>query len=68
MATDRMALLELLGKTASDGDTDLLREGVKVLARALMDAEVSAQVGADHGERAPERRMTQRNGYRERRS
>ncbi len=67
MATDRMALLELLGKTASDGDTDLLREGVKVLARALMDAEVSAQVGADHGERAPERRMTQRNGYRERR-
>lgn len=32
-----------------------------------MDAEVTAQIGATHGERVPERRLTQRNGYRERR-
>ena len=32
-----------------------------------MDAEVSALIGAAHGERAPERRPTRRNGYRERR-
>lgn len=62
MATDRMALLDELGKVARDGDVDLLRKGVKVLAQALMEAEVSAQVGAAHGERVPERRLTQRNG------
>ena len=67
MATDRMALLEQLGKAATDGDTDFLREGVKVLAQALMDVEVTAHIGAAHGERAPDRRLTQRNGYRERR-
>jgi putative transposase len=32
----------------------------------LMEAEVAAVVGADYGERAPEQRTTQRNGYRER--
>lgn len=57
----------MLGKVAREGDVDLLREGVKVLAQALMEVEVSAQVGAAHGERVPDRRLTQRNGYRERR-
>ena len=37
-----------------------------MLAQALMDAEVSLQVGAGHGERAPERRAAHRNGYRAR--
>ncbi len=67
MANDRMDLLELLRKATSDGDVDLLREGVRVLSQALMEAEVSAEIGAVHGERAPERRSTQRNGYRQRR-
>jgi putative transposase len=31
-----------------------------------MEIEVGAQVGAEHGERAPERRVTHRNGYRPR--
>ena len=53
MATDRMALLDELGKAAAEGDRDFLREGAKVLAQALMEAEVSAQVGATHGERRP---------------
>ncbi|MDQ3708591.1 MAG: IS256 family transposase, partial [Actinomycetota bacterium] len=60
-----MELLELV-RNAEGGDVDFLREGVRVLAQALMEAEVSAQVGAEHGERAPGRRTTQRNGYRPR--
>lgn len=46
MATDRMDVLELLRKATSDGDVDLLREGVRVLSQARMDAEVSAEIGA----------------------
>src|SRR5450756_3108694 len=67
MADDRMAVLELLRKAAADGDLDFLREGLTMLTQLVMDAEVTAQIGATHGERAPERRLTQRNGYRERR-
>ncbi len=60
------ALELLLRKAASDGDLDFLKEGVAVLAQLVMDAEVSTQIGAARGERAPERRLSQRNGYRER--
>ena len=67
MAEDRMAVLEMLRKATSDGDVDVLREGVRVLAEAIMEAEVSEVTGAAKGERAPERRLTNRNGYRERR-
>ncbi len=66
MAEDRMALLETLRKTTADGDVDLLREGVRLLAQAIMEAEVSELTGVPHGERDPERRLTHRNGYRER--
>jgi putative transposase len=44
---------------------DVLREGVRLLAEALMELEVSEQVGAGRYERTPERK-TYRNGYRER--
>jgi putative transposase len=65
MAEDlRMALLELLRKTGED-DTDFLRDGVRALAHALMELEVTQQVGAERHERTPER-TGQRNGYRER--
>jgi putative transposase len=67
MADDRMAVLELLRKAGADGDTDFLRDGVRVLAQAVMEAEVTDLTGVAHGERAPERRLTSRNGYRERR-
>jgi len=59
-------LLGLLRKRAADADLDFLREAVAVLAEALMEAEVSAQIGAGYGERKPSR-TTQRNGYRQRR-
>ena len=58
-------LLEPLRKQAS-GDFDFLREAMTVLAQALMEAEVTAQVGAGYGERS-EDRTTRRNGYRARR-
>src|SRR5712692_3198962 len=67
MTGDRMAVLEMLRKATADGDVDVLREGVRVLAEALMEVEVSALTGVPKGERAPERRLTNRNGYRERR-
>jgi len=57
----------MLRKATSDGNVDVLREGVRVLAEAIMEAEVSELTGAAKGERAPERRLTNRNGYRERR-
>ena len=62
MAVSKMELLELVSK-AEGGDVDFLREGVRVLAQALMEAEVSAQIGAEHGQRVPDR-VTHRNGYR----
>jgi putative transposase len=64
MAVTTMELKELLRK-ADGAEVDFLREGVRVLAQALMDAEVSAQVGAEHSQRSPER-TTHRNGYRAR--
>jgi transposase-like protein len=48
-----MELYELLRK-ADGADVDFLREGVRTLAQALVDLEVTAQVGAERGERAPE--------------
>ncbi len=67
MAEDRMAVLDMLRKATADGDVDVLREGVRVLAEAIMETEVSELTGAAKGERAPDRRLTNRNGYRERR-
>lgn len=67
MAEDRMAVLETVRKAISDGDVDFLREGVRVLAEAVMEAEVTELTGVPHGGRDPEHRRTRRNGYRERR-
>lgn len=65
MAKDRMALLDLMRKSGADGDVDFLREGVKVMAEAIMDLEVSEKVGAGRYERTTAR-SSYRNGYRER--
>ena len=62
-----MALLDTVRKASCEGDVDFLREGVRVLAQAVMEAEVAELTGAPRGERDPERRLGQRNGYRERR-
>ena len=65
MVKERMDLLELLRKGGMDGDVDFLREAMRVLVEGIMDAEVSSRIGAEYGERSPER-VTQRNGYRSR--
>ena len=65
MAKYRMDVLALLRKEAPDADLDFLREGLRVLMRAVMEAEVVNKTGAGLGERSPER-ITHRNGYRDR--
>jgi transposase-like protein len=65
MAITKMELMELVRNTEG-ADVDFLREGVRVLAQALMEVEVTDQIGAGHGERNPEARTAQRNGYRDR--
>lgn len=66
MAEDvRMALEALLRKAKADPEVDVLREGVRVMAQALMELEISQQLGAARHERTPAR-SGQRNGYRER--
>ncbi len=65
MVKERMDLLELLRKGGMDGDVDFLREALRVLVEGIMDAEVSSRIGAEYGERSPER-VTQHNGYRSR--
>ena len=65
MAKYRIELLEDLRKAGAEGDVDFLREGVKVLAEAVMEMEVGKKTGADLYERSDER-YNYRNGYRER--
>jgi putative transposase len=45
---------------------DFVREAVALVARELMNAEISAEIGAELGEVAPQQRETHRNGYRPR--
>src|ERR1700685_3614544 len=45
---------------------DFVREAVVLVARELMEGEISAEFGAELGEVAPEARSTHRNGYRPR--
>jgi putative transposase len=64
MATDRMALVDVLRK-GEDPQGDFLQEGVRWLIQEVMEAEVSAQIGAGRYERTDEQ-ATHRNGYRTR--
>jgi transposase-like protein len=64
MAEDTMALLDLRRKGEEPGG-DVLVDGLRWLLQELMEAEVSAQIGADRYERTNER-TAQRNGYRTR--
>jgi transposase-like protein len=44
---------------------DLLRDAIVLVCREVMEAEITARVGAEHGERGAER-AAYRNGYRPR--
>ena len=61
----RIGLQELLRKAHMEDNVDFLREGVRVLAQALMEIEVEQHVGAGRHERT-EGRSGHRNGYRTR--
>ena len=69
MASKKMPILDALRKGEEpdrlDGGGDFLRDGVRWLLQELMDAEVSAQIGAEWYARTEER-LAQRNGYRSR--
>jgi putative transposase len=68
MAEDRsMTAREAANNVLGDGHADLLRESVALMVREIMELEVGQLAGAEHGERAPARRVAQRNGYRDRR-
>lgn len=52
-------------KTLLDEHADVIREAVAAVVAQLMEAEISAEIGAAWGEVAPDR-VTHRNGYRPR--
>ncbi|MCL6591901.1 MAG: transposase [Firmicutes bacterium] len=60
----RLAFSELIRKGGIT-NLDFLREGVAIIAQALMEVEVAQKAGAERGERSPNR-INYRNGYRER--
>src|SRR5437016_12825418 len=59
----RMTADEVVGYLLEGEGLDLLRESLSWVVQQLMQAEVSELVGAERGERAPEERLTDRNGY-----
>jgi putative transposase len=61
-----MTAAEVVAKLMSDEHADLLRESLRWVVEQLMEAEVSELIGAELGERTPDR-ATHRNGYRSRR-
>jgi len=64
--TKRMTAAEVVGYLLEEEGLDFLRESLTWVCQQLMEAEVSELVGATRGERAPEERLTHRNGYRSR--
>src|SRR6476660_799834 len=65
--TKRMTVEQVVSYLMEGEGLDFLRESLAWMVQQLMEAEVTELVGAARGERAPEERLTQRNGYRARR-
>jgi putative transposase len=57
---------DVVGQVRDGRLEDMVREAVVLVTRELMEAEITAEVGAGLGEVAPESRSTYRNGYRPR--
>jgi putative transposase len=58
-----MTVADVVARTMDGRLEDFVREAVALVARELMEGEIS---GAELGEVAPETRVTHRNGYRPR--
>jgi putative transposase len=61
----RMTAEQVVSYLLEEG-LDFLRESLSWVVQQLMEVEVAELVGAARGERAPEERLTHRNGYRAR--
>jgi len=61
----RMTTADVVAKVMAGEHGDFVREAVALVAQELMDAEITEEIGAAHGEVCPER-ITHRNGYRPR--
>ena len=61
-----MTVADVVAQVQDGRLEDFVREAVALVARRLMEAEVTAEIGAELGEIAPETRTTHRNGYRPR--
>jgi putative transposase len=66
MATSSMDITSFVAMLLEQDDVDALREGIRVLAQAVMETEVSAQIGQLPTSGAPSELPTA-NGYRTRR-
>src|SRR3954454_23744257 len=62
----RMTVADVVAQVRDGRLEDFVREAVALVARELMEAEISAEIGAELGEVAPAVRLTHRNGYRPR--
>ncbi len=61
-ARQSMTTADVVAKTLIEEHADFLREAVALVARELMEAEICSDIGAELGERSPDR-LTHRNGY-----
>jgi putative transposase len=64
--SNSMTIEQVVREVMESEHADVLREAVRLVVQELMNAEVSELIGAGHGERRPDDRLTQRNGYRSR--
>jgi putative transposase len=62
----RMTVEQVVSYFLEGEGVDVLRESLRWVCQQVMEAEVSELVGVGLGERAPEERLTHRNGYRSR--
>ena len=64
--THRMTAEQVVSSLIEGEGLDVVRESLVWFVQQLMEAEVSELAGAGYGQRAPEERLAQRNGYRAR--
>jgi transposase-like protein len=65
--SESLTAREAASNVLASEHADVLRESVAVMVHEIMEVEIAQIAGAEHGERAPDRRVAQRNGYRDRR-
>ena len=66
MVEQSMTVADVVAEVRDGRLDDFVREAVALVARELMEAEITGEIGAGRGEIAPEVRATHRNGYRPR--